>query len=245
MHARTRFSLLAETAIEPHMGLATSPRICDTAAKSGGCALIKRSGFWAVGAACLVLGSGAASAQERLPTIPPGKYDDAQKKAADDFLGQRKTPVFGPFEPLMHSPEVMSDASSMGAYLRYKSGVGGLSELVILIIARDWSQDYEWHVHAPIALKQGLKPEIVKAIEDGRRPTGMSEDEETCYDFTTELLRFKSVSDATYARAQKRFGDKGVVDMTAISGYYTFLAMELNVARYHPPESVTPLPRLP
>jgi 4-carboxymuconolactone decarboxylase len=203
--------------------------------------------FWALGASgCLILGAGAARAQERLPTIPPAQYDDGQKKAAEDFLAARKTPVFGPFEPLMHSPEVMSDASAMGSYLRYKSAIGTtFSELVILVIARDWSQDYEWHIHAPIALKQGIKPEIIQAIEDGRRPAGMSEDEETCYDFATELLRSKRVSDATYAKAQKRFGDKGVVDMTAIAGYYTFLAMELNVARYHPPESVTPLPRLP
>jgi 4-carboxymuconolactone decarboxylase len=201
-------------------------------------------GFWAL--ACLVLGACAARAQERLPTIPPAQYDDAQKKAADDFLNRRKTPVFGPFEPMMHSPEVMTDASLMGNYLRFSSAIGTtLSELVILVIARDWSQDYEWHVHAPIALKQGIKPEIVAAIEDGRRPAGMSEDEETCYEFTTELLRTKRVSDATYARAQKRFGDKGVVDMTALAGYYAFLAMELNVARYHPPETVAPLPRLP
>jgi 4-carboxymuconolactone decarboxylase len=73
----------------------------------------------------------------------------------------------------------------------------------------------------------------------------MSEDEAICHDFATELQNFKRVSDATYARAQKRFGDKGVVDLTAIVGYYTLLAMELNVARYSPPEGFKPLPRFP
>ncbi len=84
----------------------------------------------------------AGTAQERLPTIVPDQYTDAQK-AAEDFLAARKVPVFGPFEPLMHSPEVMSQARAMGDYLRYKSGIGTtLSELVILVTAREWTQDY-------------------------------------------------------------------------------------------------------
>ncbi len=183
--------------------------------------------------ACLLVSAAAAQAQERLPTVPPAQYDDAQKQAAADFLAARKTPVFGPFEPLMHSPQAMSAAREMGDYLRYKSAIGTtLSELVILVTARHWSQDYEWSLHAPIALKQGVKPAVVESIAEGRYPTGMSEDEETCYAFATELLTNKRVSDATYTRAQKKFGDKGIVDLGAISGYYALLAMQLNVARY-------------
>jgi 4-carboxymuconolactone decarboxylase len=187
-----------------------------------------------------------ALAQNRLPTIPPDKYDETQKKAAADFLAARKVPVFGPFEPLMYSPEVMSVAREMGDYLRYKSAIGTtLSELVILVTARDWGQDYEWHVHAPIALKQGIKPEIVDAIREGRRPAGMSDDEELCYEFSTELHRNRRVSDATYARALKRFGEKGVVDLAAINGYYTFLAMAMNTARMPVPANGLTLPRFP
>src|SRR2546429_172525 len=119
----------------------------------------------------------AAAAQDRLPPIPPEKYDDAQKKAAAEFLAVRKVPVFGPFEILMRSPELMNAARAMGDHLRFKSAIGNtLSELVILITAREWTQDYEWHVHAPLALKAGIKPEILEAIRDGRRPVGMSED---------------------------------------------------------------------
>ncbi|WP_294537001.1 carboxymuconolactone decarboxylase family protein [uncultured Rhodoblastus sp.] len=218
---------------------------------------IRHIGFRALAACCFAalvlcfeaLGLGAGSsarAQQRLPTIPPAQYDEIQKKAADEFLAARKTPVFGPFEPLMHSPQVMSSARAMGDYLRYNSAVGvTLSELAILVVARNWSQDYEWFVHAPISLKQGIKPEIVAAIADGRRPEAMSEDEAIVYDFATELQNNRRVSDVTYARAQTRFGDKGVVDLTAILGYYTLLAMELNVARYAPPESAKPLPRFP
>ena len=172
-------------------------------------------------------------AEQRLPTIPTDQYTAEQKKAAEDFLVARKVPVFGPFEPMMHSPEVMSIARATGDYLRYHSAVGNtLSELVILITAREWSQDYEWFVHQPIALKAGISKDIADAISDGRRPVAMSADEEIVYDFTVELLKTKRVSDATFNRAEQRFGKKGVVDMVGISGYYTSLAMKLNAARY-------------
>ena len=160
-----------------------------------------------------------AYADDRLPTISPDNYTEEQKAAADEFETARNVPVFGPFEPLMHSPRVMNLSRAMGDYLRYNSALGNtLSELVILITAREWTQDYEWYVHQPIALKAGIKPEIIDAIADGRRPAGMSEDEEIVFDFSTELHKNKRVSDRTYERAQKRFGDKGIVDLTGING---------------------------
>lgn len=187
-----------------------------------------------------------ARAADRLPTIPPDQYNAEQTKAAQEFLAARKVPVFGPFEPLMHSPQVMSQSRAMGDYLRYHSAIGNtLSELVILVTAREWTQDYEWHVHYPIALKAGIKKETADAIADGRRPTALSEDETTVYDFTAELIRNKRVSDETYARAEKRFGPKGIVDLTGIIGYYTLLAMEMNVAQYSVPKQSTKLARFP
>jgi hypothetical protein len=108
----------------------------------------------------------------------------------------------------------------MGDYLRYNSAIGNtLSELAILVTAREWAQDYEWSLHEPIALKAGIKPEIAAAIADGRRPDGMSADEEIVYDFSTELFRNKRVPARAYDRALRRFGEKGVIDMTSIAGY--------------------------
>lgn len=176
-----------------------------------------------------------AMAQERLPPIKPEAYDAAQKAAAEDFLKTRKVAPTGPFAMMIRSPELMSAAQHMGNYLRYGSAIGNtLSEFVILITAREWSQDYEWNVHAPIALKQGVAKEKVDAIAAGRRPEAMSEDEAICYDFSIELHRNKQVSDATYARALKRFGERGVVDLTGINAYYSLLSMEMNVARTDP-----------
>ena len=182
----------------------------------------------------------------RLPTIPPDQYDAEQEQAADAFRALRGADVFGPFEALMHSPRLMTLAQAVGEYLRYHSGIGAtLSELVILITARNWSQDYEWHVHSPVAEKAGIKAEIIAAIRDGRRPVGMSEDETLVYEFTTELQRDKRVSDATWARAEQRFGKPALVEMTGISGYYTFLAMQLNAAQYELPPGGIKLPRFP
>jgi len=199
-----------------------------------------------LGLSLSLLGNVMALAADRLPTIPPEKYTDEQQKAAAEFLDARKVPVFGPFEPLMYSPQVMSQMRSTGDYLRYHSAIGNtLSELVILITAREWTQDYEWYVHYPIALKAGIKPEIAGAIADGRRPAGMSEDEEIVYDFCTELHKNKRVSDRTFERADRRFGKKGVVDLTGINAYYTSLAMQMNVAQYPLPKGAQPLKRFP
>ena len=147
---------------------------------------------------------------------------------------------------MLHSPRLMLLAQAVGEYLRYHSGVGTtLSELAILVTAREWSQDYEWHVHAPIAAKAGIRQEIIDAIRDGRRPEGMSGDETIVYDFSVELHRNKRVSDATWARAEQRFGKAGVVDLVGINGYYTFLAMQLNASRYQPPKDAVRLARFP
>jgi 4-carboxymuconolactone decarboxylase len=188
----------------------------------------------------------AARAEQRLPTIPPVRYTEEQKQAAAAFESARKVPISGPFEPMMYSPQMMSTARAMGDYLRYKSAIGNtLSELVILLTARAWTQDYEWSVHYPIALKAGIEKKVADDIALGRRPTAMSPDEATVFDFTSELLQKKRVSDATFERAKSRLGLQGVVDMTGIVGYYTLLAMQLNVAQYPAAVDAEKLPPAP
>ena len=202
--------------------------------------------YFGMAIALLTIVGAAARAQERLPTIPPAQYTEEQKQAAADFEAARKVPVFGPFEPMMYSPQLMSQARAMGDYLRYKSAIGNtLSELVILMTAHEWTQNYEWAVHYPIALKSGIRKEIADEIAAGRRPTAMNSDEEAVFDFTSELLRNKHVSDATFERARSQLGAKGVVDMTGIVGYYSFLAMQLNVAQYQVSVESKKLPPLP
>jgi 4-carboxymuconolactone decarboxylase len=176
--------------------------------------------------------AGKAASPDRMPEIPAEKMTAEQKRAAEEFAAGRGTPVFGPFIPLLRSPEVMLRAKAMGDYLRFKSVLPPkLNEFAILITARQWTQQYEWDVHYPVAIKAGLNPEVAKAVAEGRRPQGASEDEQLIYDFCTELHRNQSVSDDTYARALARFGEQGIIDLAGVNGYYTFLAMVLNVAR--------------
>ena len=185
-------------------------------------------------------------AAQRLPAIDPDDYSEEQMQAAADFEAARNRAVSGPFELMMHSPAVMSRARAFGDYLRFNSAVGNtLSELAILITAREWTQDYEWYAHYPIALEVGIDQEIADAIAEGRRPAGMSEDEEIVYDFSIELHRNRRVSDVTFQRALERFGSKGVIDLTGINGYYTFLAMQMNMARFPVLEGAARLPRFP
>ncbi len=173
-----------------------------------------------------------AQAQDRLPRIPPDKLTDAQKKAIDEFKAARGVDVSGPFVPLLRSPEVMNRARAMGDYLRFKSTLPPrLSEFVIIITAREWTQNYEWDAHARLALEAGVKPDTVNAIAAGRRPDAMTDDETLLYELTSELHHHKSITDDTYARAVTRFGEQGVIDAVGITGYYTLLAMVLNTAR--------------
>jgi 4-carboxymuconolactone decarboxylase len=180
-----------------------------------------------------------AMAQDRMPAIPVDKMTEAQKKAAAEFAEGRGYAVRGPFAAMLRSPEVMLRAKAMGDYVRFKSTIPAkLNELAIIITARQWVQNYEWQAHRALAEKAGLRPQIAQAIADGHRPTGMAVDEEIVYDFCTELHANKSVSDDTYARTLDKFGEQGVIDLTAANGYYTFNAMMMNVARTALPAGV-------
>ena len=196
------------------------------------------------GGLLLAMTSTPAFAQ-RLGRPPQDTLTAEQRAAMEEFQKQRGVGISGPFEPMVWSPEAMIRAASMGTYLRYKSVYPqNLSEFIILIAARSWSQQYEWSVHYPIALKAGIGRDVADAIAEGRRPARMSDEQEMLYDFTTELIQNKTVSDATYARVVAKFGEKGVIDAISITGYYTLLAMVLNTARTPPEPGVPLLPPL-
>ncbi len=182
-----------------------------------------------------------ADGQDRMPPIPADKQTGAQKKAIEEFKAARSADISGPFVALLRSPEVMSRARAMGDYLRFKSSLPPrLSEFVILLTARRWTQQYEWNAHAPLALAGGLRTDVVKAIADGRRADAMAEDEDAVYTLWDEVQRNQSVSDATYARAVSKVGEQGVIDVLGITGYYTMLAMVMNTARTPLPDGVKP-----
>jgi 4-carboxymuconolactone decarboxylase len=190
-----------------------------------------------------------ATAQDRMPPIPADKMTDAQKKAVADYKAIRNTDLTGPpWTVLLRVPDLVVPALQLRMHNLQNSALSPkLTELAILMAARHWTNSYEWNAHYTLAVKAGLDTNIMAAIADGRRPERMAEDEAILYDFCTELLHNGSVSDATYAKALAKFGEAGVVEAAGLEGYYTFLAMVMNVARSPSPanatQKLTPFPR--
>jgi 4-carboxymuconolactone decarboxylase len=172
------------------------------------------------------------AAPDRMPPIPPSAYSPDQEAAAADFRGRRGVEPFGPYAPLMRSPKVMLDVEALGRRLRYGSCLPeNLKELAICQVARSFSQQFEWSVHAREAEKAGVSSAILAAVADGRRPEGMTEDETLIHDAVAELIATRRWSDPTYARIVARHGEQGAVEIPAMVGVYTLLAYVLNVAR--------------
>jgi 4-carboxymuconolactone decarboxylase len=184
--------------------------------------------------------------EDRMPPLAPEKMTPAQRKAADEMAAGPRGGVKGPFIALLRSPELMDRLQKVGEYLRFGSSLEArLSEFIMLIVSREWSQHFEWGIHVPLARKAGLGDEVIAALGEGRRPSGMREDEEIVYEFCAELLRYKGVSETTYRRAVERFGETGVVDIAAVAGYFTAVSMIMNVAHTPPSTAVGVAPLLP
>ncbi len=201
--------------------------------------------------------SQTALAPQRFKQIPPENLTPEQRILADGVRsGPRNAiknssatstgPLGGPFNVWLRTPDIGNVIQSLGAAIRFRSSIPSkLNELAIIVTARQWTAQYEWHAHRRLAVEAGLNPAIADDIAQGRRPAGMSDDEALVYDVSTELHRTHGLSDATYQRAFDRFGDQGVVDLIAVNGYYVLVSMTLNVDRTPLPAGVPlPLPEL-
>ncbi len=183
--------------------------------------------------------------QERLPLPSLEAMTEAQRAAANDLIAGPRKGVKGPFIPLLRSPALMTRLQKVGEYLRFQSSLAPrISEFATLCVARSWSQQFEWVVHVPLALKAGTSQEIIDAIREGRRPTSMSLAEAAVYDFVSELLTTKGVAQGTYDAVIGELGDQGLIDLVGVLGYFTSMCMILNVART-PPESCSDVDLLP
>ena len=181
----------------------------------------------------LLLCGATLSAQERMPPIPLEKMTEAQKKAAADYKALRGAdPSAPPWSVIMRVPDTLVPALEFRLHnLNHSNLSPKLTEFSIFIAASHWTNNWEFNAHFDAAVKAGLKTSIIDALADGRRPTGMTEDEAIVYDFCTELLEHGTVSDATYAQAVAKFGEPGVVEIAGLEGYYTYLSMVMNAAR--------------
>ena len=194
------------------------------------------------------LSASAQESQRRFRLLKPEEMTQAQRDLVKSIQSGPRASVQGsaanqaggsvgsPFNVFLRSPELGEDLQRVGSYIRFRSVLGPkLTELAILVTARHWSAQYEWHAHHRLAMQAGLSPAIADAIAQGRRPANMDADEEAVYQFSRELHEDKRVSDATYAKVRDRFGEQGVMDLIAVNGYYSLVSMVLNVDR-------TPIP---
>jgi len=165
----------------------------------------------------------------RLTELNPDKFSLEQKKVHDAIIAGPRGRIVGPLKVWLHSPGLAEHAQALGAFCRFGSSLPPrLSELAICITGAFWKANYEWFAHAPMAIKAGIDPAAIEAIRTGKAPKFEKSEEQVIYDFATELLTKRRVSDATFERAKKELTEKSVIDLVGIIGYYGLVSVTLN-----------------
>jgi 4-carboxymuconolactone decarboxylase len=174
----------------------------------------------------------------------PLKYDEMtpeQKTMMDHLVSGPRRGAGGPFNVLLRSPKMGDVVQEFGAQMRFYSSLPPkLNEMAIIITARHWTAQYEWNAHRAAAAQAGLKEPIIQSIAAGKKPESLDADETIIYNFATELLNTKQVGDANFKAVKDRFGERGVVDLVGVMGYYQLVSMLLNVDRYPLPAGAKP-----
>ena len=204
----------------------------------------------ACGLAALIAMPQAVRAEDivRFPPLKAEELNAAQKAWAEMIAAPPRNAKFTnpPYRAYIRNPDLAPRLTALTEYLRWNTSLPPrLSELAILITARQWTAQYEWFAHYPLALKGGLDPSIANDIAAGRRPANMKDDEAALYDLAMALYVDKKVSDAIYKAALEKFGERGIMDIIGIIGYYDITSMTLiTMQAAAPNDSVPPLPVL-
>jgi len=178
---------------------------------------------------------------QRFPKLTPEQLTPAQREVAAEITAGPRGEVRGPFIALLHNPELASKLQKLGEHLRWKGKLPPkLKELAVLITARRWTCQHEWVMHSKLALEGGLAKEIVEAIAANREPRNLGEEEKPVYDFCREVHATGRAGDAAFAAIEKRYGLDGALELIALNGYYTLMAMVLNNAGLPLPGNVEP-----
>ena len=198
-----------------------------------------------------------ATDQRRFKLIPVENLTPGQRVLSDAIKSgpraklassgaSKPGPLGGPFNIWLRSPGIGNLVQQLGEEIRFRSSLAGkLNELAILVTARHWTSQYEWFAHHKLALEGGLDPAVAEDIAQGRRPENLDNDEAIIYNFSRELHETQGVSDATYQAALERFGERGIVDLISVNGFYVLVSMCLNVdGTPLPPGIPLPLPPL-
>ncbi len=185
--------------------------------------------------------AGVRTKEPRFAEIPREQMTEEQKRVVEEIISSRGG-VRGPFGVLLRSPELADRWQKLGGYVRFKSSLPPrLNEFAILITARFWGSKFEWFAHRPLAVKGGLAESIADELAQNKRPANMKPDEELVYDFCMTLHREHFIDDRLFKRAMETLGERGVVDLIAVNGFYGAVSMVLNVAEIPiPPDAKSP-----
>lgn len=169
--------------------------------------------------------------RERLPLPAREQMDDGQRAAAQALVDGPRKGVFGPFLPLLRTPVLLDRVAALGEALRFKGTLQArVRELAICTAARHVGNQFEWHMHAPLAVQAGVDGAAIDLLRQGARPQPLADDEALAHELCDELLRTHGVSDPTYARAVERFGEAAVVELVTLVGYFVMVSWLMNVA---------------
>ena len=189
-----------------------------------------------------------AEPTERLPLPVRESMTDIQKAAADAIIAGPRKAIFGPFVPLLQLPILMEWIGKTGEALRFGGSLPEqLRELAICMVARETGNQFEWQTHASKAVEVGVAQDAIDTLAAGRRPRGLTAEEEAVTDFVAELMQRQGVSQPTYEEAVRLFGEAGTVELTALAGYFVMVCWIMNVARTPGPagSNVIPLQAFP
>ncbi len=177
----------------------------------------------------------------RLPPLDPAMLSGRQKELFDKIASGPRGRVAGPFNVLLQCPGVVDPVQELGRYLRFDGVLPGhLRELAILVAARFWTAQFEWHAHARMAREEGLDAAVIEAIAAGATPPLATPEENAVYNFCRELHGNHALGDDSYAQAVETLGQEGVIELTVLSGYYTLISMILNTFEIPPPDGTAP-----
>ena len=177
----------------------------------------------------------------RFPKLAPEALSEAQRDVAAEISAGPRGEVRGPFIALLHNAELARRIQQLGEHLRFHSKLPlATLEIAVLVTARKWNCQFEWTMHDKIARKAGLATGIIEAIALGQEPPGMSADEALVYKASRQAHASGRLDDETFAAARERFGLEGTLDLLALNGYYSMMAMVLNTAGMPLPDNATP-----
>ena len=168
---------------------------------------------------------------QRFPKLTADQMTLVQREVAAEISAGPRGEVRGPFIPLIHHPELARRLQALGEQLRWKSTLPAqLVEFAVLITARRWTCQHEWFMHEKLARKEGLDPRIIDLISRNEKPENLSAEQSAVYDFCKDLHATGRASDAAFEAARAKFGLEGALELIALSGYYSLMAMVLNTA---------------